>query len=264
MSIFSRTFPAALLTAWAGTAGAADLLPARMPAPAPPPAATSGWAFQATLYGWATSLNGDIGLASQQPIGVNVGFDEILSDLKGAFMGSFQARNDTWLVLLDAVWSEIGSKQQTRFGGQLDYSQTLGIYSGYVGYRIPVGTPDFDLRLIGGVRGQSLDADISHVGVQPAFNRTASGSKAWVDPVLGFSAVYNFDKRWFLTVIGDVGGFGVSSQLTAQGFAAVGYRWTDTISTSIGYRALYTDYKSGGFTYETTLHGLFVGLGAHF
>ncbi|MHB2169105.1 hypothetical protein [Alsobacter sp. R-9] len=255
---------AAALMFWSGSALAADL-PSRAapPAPAPLPA-PSGWTFQATLYGWATGLNGDIGALYRQPINVNIGFDQIFNDLKGAFMGAVQAKNDTWMFLGDVVWSEIGSKRETRFGGQLEYTQTQSILSGYVGYRVPVGAPALDLRVIGGVRGQQLDVEIQHFGVLPAFDRTASATKTWVDPVVGFAFTYTIDKNWFLTGLADVGGFGVGSQFTTQGFAAIGYKWTENISTSIGYRALYTDYKDGGFVYQTTLHGVFAGVGVHF
>ncbi|MFN7611129.1 MAG: hypothetical protein ACK5QX_09380 [bacterium] len=252
-----------MLIGSAGLVSAADL-PARTAPPPPPPQAPSGWTFQLTLYGWATALDGDIGARYRQPVDVNVGFDQILDNLKGGFMGAFQAKNDTWMVLADVVYSDLGIKRETRFGGQLDFSQTMGIATGYVGYRIPIGSPALDLRLIGGARGQNLEVDITHFGVLPAFDRTASASKSWIDPVVGFAMTYNFDKHWFLNVIADVGGFGVASQLTTQGFAAIGYRWTETISTSIGYRALYTDYKKNGFVYETTLHGVFAGIGVHF
>ncbi len=65
-------------------------------------------------------------------------------------------------------------------------------------------------------------------------------------------------------MIGDVGGFDVSSRLTAQGFAAIGYRWTPSFSTSLGYRAIYTDYVKGGFEYDITQHGVFAGAAYRF
>lgn len=65
-------------------------------------------------------------------------------------------------------------------------------------------------------------------------------------------------------MIGDVGGFGVASKITAQGFATIGYNWTKTISTAIGYRAIYTDYEKDGFVYDTTQQGVFTSVGIHF
>ena len=64
--------------------------------------------------------------------------------------------------------------------------------------------------------------------------------------------------------LGDARRLGVGSQFTAQGFASIGYQWTPSISTSVGYRAIYTDYRDGGFLYNTTQHGLYSSLAYHF
>jgi len=254
---------AALTTLLLAAPAAAADLPPRVAAMPPVPTMPS-WQFQATMYGWATALDGDVGVRYRQPIGVNVDFSDILKNLKGAFMGAFLAKNDTWMFLGDVLWSKIGTKSTTRFGGQLEFEQTFGMLSGYVGYRLPIGTPSLDVRVLGGVRGQRITADIKHFGILPFFDRSGSATKEWIDPVIGLSAQYAIDKNWFVNVIADVGGFGVGSELTSQGLLTVGYKWTETISTSIGYRALYTDYKKDGFTYNTTMHGVFLGFGVHF
>jgi hypothetical protein len=253
---------AAMMTS--ASAFASDL-PSRAPAPAPAPTpAVAEWKFQATVYGWLTALNGDVGARYKQPVSVDMSFADVLDHLQGVFMGAFEARNDTWMVLIDVVWSKLGASHTTRYGGQLDFSQTLGLAEGYVGYRLPVGGPALDVRGLVGVRGQRLSAKATHFGVLPVFDRSFTGSVEWADPVIGLAVHYDIDKRWFVDAIGDIGGFGVGSKLTSQGFAAVGYRWTDTISTSLGYRALYTDYDKGGTVYKTTMHGVFVGLGVSF
>ena len=41
----------------------------------------------------------------------------------------------------------------------------------------------------------------------------------WADPIVGLSAHWRITDRWFLNALADVGGFGVGSQFTAQGFA---------------------------------------------
>jgi hypothetical protein len=262
LGVIASAFLAGL--AWSGAAIASDLPSKSAPPPPPVAAPASGWKFQFTAYGWLTAINGDVGMRYRQPVPVDVSVDQVLNNLKGVFMGAFQAKNDTWMFLVDAVWSELGAKRTNRFGGQLDFTQQLGMVEGYVGYRIPVGGPNFDLRGMVGVRGQQLKATVTHFGVLPALDRSFTGDKGWVDPVVGVSLTYDFNKNWFLNAVGDVGGFGVGSKFTTQGLVAVGYRWTDNISTSIGYRALYTDYDKRGTVYKTTLHGIFMGLGVSF
>jgi hypothetical protein len=88
--------------------------------------------------------------------------------------------------------------------------------------------------------------------------------ESWADPVIGVAATWNINERWFANVMADVGGFGVGSNFTTQGFVSVGYRWTESISTALGYRAIYTDYRNEGFTYRATQHGVFSSIAYHF
>ena len=242
---------------------AADLTPV-VSEPTPPMVLEDGWKFQATLYGWATALNGDVGIKGLPPQGVDVSFADILKNLDGAFMGSLYASNGTWSVLTDAVWAKLSTDINVgSFGGTAKFEQKQAILSGVVGYRLPIGPPNLDLSATAGVRYNHLASDIN---IDPAFFPGVSreGTKGWVDPIVGLSVHYAINDKWFINALGDVGGFGVGSNFTTQGFAAVGYNWTKTISTSIGYRVIYTDYKDGGFVYDVTQHGLFTGLGIHF
>ena len=107
-----RTLPclAALAAlALSAPASAADL----PPEPAEPPelAAAMGheWRFQATLYGWLTAVNGEIGIRGLPPVDVDVTAADLLENidkLDGALMGAFYATDGTWMVLTDLIWIE--------------------------------------------------------------------------------------------------------------------------------------------------------------
>lgn len=248
-------------------ASAADLPtakgePAAPVAPAPPDA----WRYQFTLYGWATALNGKIGVRDLPPANVNLSFADMLKNLDGALMGAFTAQNDTWMVLGDLVASKLSADKTFRDGqgDTLKLEQSMVIASGYLGYRLPVGTPSLDIRALAGLRYTSLDATATFYPRLLPISVERSGDESWVDPLVGVSVHYDITDRWFINAVGDVGGFNVGSRLSAQGFVAVGYKWTQNISTSIGYRALYMDYRNNGFVYDATMHGVFVGLGIHF
>jgi len=49
-----------------------------------------------------------------------------------------------------------------------------------------------------------------------------SGSKDWVDPFVGVRGCFHFNERFYLVGKADVGGFGVSSDLAWQTYAALG------------------------------------------
>jgi len=53
---------------------------------------------------------------------------------------------------------------------------------------------------------------------------------------------------YYLTGKADVGGFGVASNITAQGNAGLGCQITRNIYVEAGYRVLYYDYNSCGFS----------------
>lgn len=282
-SVFRRSLAPALAAGLALSAAAgasAAELPSKTSEPVPPPVVPlSTWKFTFTAYGWATALDGSVGVGRLPPANVDVGFDDILSNLKGAFMGAAFAQNGTFLFGADLIWSKLGQNvsfkigdgplADQRNGAVAKLDQTMTIATAIAGYRIPLGPPELELYGTVGARYQRLAASINVYRDDPRFDRYASRSADWVDPIVGFVANYRINEKWYVNAIGDIGGFGVGSNLTAQALAAVGYNWTANVSTAVGYRALYTDYekandRGGSFRYDTTMHGPFATLSFHF
>ena len=250
-----------LLAAIATPALAADLATA----PVEPVAPTQDWRFQATIYGWAAGVSGDVGVLGLPPQNVNVTPWEAIEELKGAVMGSFIAEYGDWMIATDLMWTEVGQDDYIgNRGAHIDFVQKQLTASVLVGYRIPLNIPNLDVSATAGFRYQRLNVSLDFDAADPAFSFDEDRTKQWIDPTVGVTMHYDFNDRWFLNALADVGGFDVGSNLTAQGFAAVGYNWTKTISTAIGYRAIYTDYEKDGFVYDMTQQGVFTSLGVHF
>ena len=57
-------------------------------------------------------------------------------------------------------------------------------------------------------------------------------------PVAGFAAQYRYNDNWFINFLADLGGW--SDSATGQVLASVGYNWTPSIATTLGYRVMYT------------------------
>jgi hypothetical protein len=72
----------------------------------------------------------------------------------------------------------------------------------------------------------------------------------WFDPFIGVRGRYNFCKPFYLTAEGDVGGFGIGSEITCQGYGAIGCQITRNIFPEAGYRVLYDDYNTTSFVYQ--------------
>lgn len=142
-------------------AQAADLMPAA-PEFVPPPVLAPGWQFQATVYGWALGISGDVGVGRLPDANVDVGFSDILNHLDGVFMGAFIARNDTFIFGADLIWAKVSDdvdlKEGTgplapfRSGSNVGFDQTMTIATGFGGVKLPLGSPDLSLYATAGAR----------------------------------------------------------------------------------------------------------------
>lgn len=88
-----------------------------------------------------------------------------------------------------------------------------------------------------------------------------SGTKAWVDPFLGVRGYYYLTDDLYTVAKADIGGFGVSSDLAWQVYAALGYKLTKRTTLELGYKYMAVDYTSDGFTNDVRTSGVFLNLG---
>ena len=97
---------------------------------------------------------------------------------------------------------------------------------------------------------------------------SVSSTETWVDPVVGLRLSSDITPDWNLRALGDIGGFGVSSELTWQAMVAAGYRFglfgEKDANAVFGYRAIYDDFETGSgsnrFGLDATFHGPILGL----
>ena len=155
-----------------------------------------------------------------------------------------------------------------REGSHVDFDQTATIATVFGGLRLPIGSPDLNIYATAGARYQSIDMGFTLTLPVVGFSRNNELTEDWVDPIVGLAMQYRINDRWFVNALADIGGFGVGADLDTQALVSVGYKWTPNFATTLGFRALYTDYSSGSgpgsFRYKTTLYGPFVGLSALF
>jgi hypothetical protein len=246
-----------------GAAFAADL-PTKKPAPPPipEPVLPSTWHFEAALAGWAPSLNASLGVRSLPALPVYANIFQLLPLLEGYVPVSVVAYNDTFIVGADLFWVRLGVVK----GGPGPFGVNAGITlnetlaTGYGGVRIPTANPDWSVYGILGARylnvNGSLDLQTNFLG---GYSKVASQEKEWVDEIAGVKARRRIDDKWFLDFEGDVGGYHGSA--TAQGYGAVGYKWNQSLTTSVGFRVLYAYYQTaansgnGTFRFQETLWG---------
>jgi hypothetical protein len=110
---------------------------------------------------------------------------------------------------------------------------------------------------------EQLEKDIEKV-LKKNLDRRYARADDWWDPYVGIRARYNFTPAIYVIGRGDIGGFGVGSDLMWQAEAALGIQLTRSIYSELGYRALSFDYEKDGLTYDTITHGAQVTLGVQF
>ena len=162
-------------------------------------------------------------------------------------MTSFVARNDNFIAGVDVILSRIGFGSNFKdptsalFGDHANLTLTQAIVTAFGGVRIPVGPPNLQLYGTIGARyfysRTALDLSFPVTGFQPSFAIT----KNWADPVAGLAAHYVISDKWFVNFLTDMGG--LDNSATGQVLGSVGYNWTPSISTTLGYRVLYTYFR---------------------
>jgi len=254
MKTTSAILSAVLLSVAPAFAGSAAPTVAQ---PITPAAASSEWSVRLSLYGWLESLNGDAGVRGFT-VPVDVKFSDLLSNLDIAFMGAVEIDHGRWGFVADGIYASLsasGNGPQGFVSADMNLEQFIGNF--YVAYEA-LRTDDVKLDVFAGARVNSLDLSFD-IRDSRGGKFSASGSKTWVDPVIGARFQAELPHNFFFRTLGDVGGFDVSSQFTWQALAGFGYHFNEHSSLLLGYRAIGTDYSHSGFTYDITTHGMILG-----
>lgn len=229
------------------------------PAPIITPEPTdSGWTYRIEPYAWLTGLSGATGVADQTT-DVDTSFGDITDVIKMAAALELEARNGKWGICADIFWSELGGEASLTRDHlkelDLDMQQLIGELT--IAYRTNESPKGF-LDLFAGARYNRMKLDFEAKGTKTSID--GSADEEWVDPIIGFRGQYNINEKWALAGNADIGGFGVSSDLTWSVEGTVVYNFSECIYTELGYRYLHTDYQED-FVYDMNQKGLFLGLG---
>ena len=219
--------------------------------------AASPWEFRVTpYYGWLVALDGTTGpdgFATE----LDMGFDDIVQDLKMYASLQVEARYERWGFVADGFYAALGSSGHTprlHDNVDVDLKQLLAEFE--VLYRV-AESPTYFVDVYAGVRYNSLKLDLDFSGRK--IDSFKSANKDWADPIVGLRSQWNINDSWYLAGKGDIGGFGVNSDFTWNLQATVGYNITPCISVEAGYRYFDTNYDQDGFTYDMAEKGALIG-----
>ena len=228
--------------------------------------APSPWEFRISPYAWLTAIDGTSG-PDGYTADLDASFSDITDVLKMAAALQMEARYERWGFLADGFYANLGNSGHTsgpeHANVDVDFKQFLGEFD--ILYRVCESSNHF-VDVYAGVRYNhvELEVDIDRNGPLKDVDNYNSDSKDWADPIVGLRTQWNINDKWYLAGKGDIGGFGVSSDLTWNLQATVGYNFTPCVSAEIGYRYFDTDYDDGGFTYDIAQAGALIGLNFKF
>ena len=258
------------------------------------------WRFNATAYGWLTSVSGNV-TAKGQTFDVNAGFFDVINNSSSvaAFNGYLEAGKGPVSVYGDLVWSSLGfSKSAARYRNPLPQLTVSGVANAQASYTMTIvevgGLYELKrwapsegsftaLDALLGFRywnnsvtanlGATITGDLYNMGFERSFGLATarSGTLDWIDPIVGLRLRHQFAPGQNVFVRGDVGGFGLGSVFAWQAVAAYTYSWQRqgyALGATVGYRALSTSYSTGSGLdtggVDLILHGPLIGFSARF
>ena len=229
-----------------------------------PARTTDDWTFVASPYVWFSGLGGEVTLPRGSD-SFNADFGDILETLKFSFMGLFEARRQNFSLVFDLMYINqqqgVPVPDNGAFTGGSSRLKTTEASA--IGLFTLLEQPGGRFELGGGLRAWRMTTEINlDSGLLPG--RSADETTSWVDPIIAARGSLRLNDRLSLTGYGDIGGFGVGSELTWQVMATLDWRFSDTFSASLGYRWIQIDYEAGRAKIDLDMSGPIIGASLRF
>jgi hypothetical protein len=194
--------------------------------------------------------------------------DLLFDDFKFAAMGRVEARKGNLLFTLDLLYLNLEDDQTTTRGLETEVGLKLLLTEFGAGYRLgtwplsPDVLPAVSFDVLAGGRYVFLEPSIDIDG-GPLGGIDVERDMDWIEPFVGGQFLLTLSKRITLGVRGDVGGFGIGSDLTWSLVGSVQYHVSRHVSLGGGYRALDIDYTQGSGAnrggLDVLMHGPLLG-----
>lgn len=211
------------------------------------------WDYEFSPYLWAAGLDGtttvgDLSVESEQS------FSDLLDKIDFGVTGAFEARKGRWGILFDGIYIKLSDDVATA-RGTVDVEVVQQVYTLGGAWRALEGHAPVDL--IAGLRFNYLKPTLRLGGVERGQSKDA------LDPYIGVRGHYRLDPGWNLVGYLDVGTFD-GSDYAWQLLVGASYAWRPDRSIKFGYRQLKTKYSGERIEVDTTMQGLYVGVGLRF
>ena len=239
-------------------------------APAPMTSRTCGsekWSFiSSPRFLWVPGVSGDLavgGLSTDVDESIGDAFDNIFDNFEFASQVRLEARRGRWGIAFNLLYLSLGNEEPVGPGVNIDWDFDMIMPELFALYRfatVPLGCgdacfqPTMTVDALGGLRYVHAETRLAN---DPGPN--AEGTMDIVDPVIGLRVLFQVTRDLTFTVSGDIGGFGVGSELSWQAFAGVEWRVSDRVSLNAGWMILAIDSEKGLSDFDLTMSGPSIG-----
>lgn len=234
--------------------GGGNIAPVLEPAIEEVPVADE-WNFRLSPYAWLAGFKGDVaGIPGFPPASVDISPSDALDDSELALMAMFEAKKNGKGFFVDFMYSDTESDEAIAGSLTLTSRTKTTIVSGAYLHEL-YNNEQSVMDAFAGIRYWDIDTHLSLVG--PGVGHTES----WLDPMIGIKGRTTLgDSRYFVSGGAAIGGFSMNSDLFYDLNANLGYQWSKSIGTTIGYRLYDLDYENDGFIYDVRQEGWVLGL----
>jgi len=225
------------------------------------------WTFLVEPYVMFINMNGTVGLRNLPDAEIDASTNDIFSNLKMGFMLNLEASNDKWAIGSDLLYMNLA--KEIKSGIKINSGETTAKQLGWEISGLRSVNPWLELGL--GVLVNSvnagLDLNINRIGEDPT-NISESRTKTWIDPMLITRVKSQSGEKFIYQFRGEIGGFGIGSDLAWQIHAYAGYQFSDLFHITGGYRIISLDYENGTgqdrFMYNVDTSGPVIRFGFNF
>jgi hypothetical protein len=226
--------------------------------------AEGNWDYRLTPYAWFAGVKGEASTLPGAPVApIEVTPGDALSDSQASAMVIFEAKKQKHGVLVDLVYTD--SESDTTLVDAINLTlksiSRNKIYS--VAYEYELYNRDKSVvDVFAGARYWKVDTIMEFGGgLGQLAGLRIRNAESWVDPLVGIKGRTPLgDSKFYAAGWLATGGLGVGSDSFYDLSANLGYQWTKSIGTTIGYRLFDVDYEAGSFVYDMRQEGWALGL----
>ncbi len=220
----------------------------------------SDWHLSVSGYLWLPGVHGNVG-ALGRTVAVSASPGDLLSNFRFGIMGFIEPSYKRIIFPVDLMWIRLEDDKAIPFPNlEVNNANIKGgelILTPKIGYRI-VDREKLKIDALTGFRYWHFSENLKFTPSN--LNLNFSSSQNWVDPLVGGRITVPLSPKVAVTIAGDVGGWGVGSQLDYQAVGLLGYRIKPALTLQAGFRYLDVDYTSAGTVINLATSGVMFGI----